>query len=150
MNNKGADQTVRMRRLICAFVVRIWYKTRFLMPQLKYIWDPYCFVLMVSAFPFSSDISLFYLSFYFCFFSSFSFFFFSQILIHNEAYIFARDRILPSNSDIVGINDLPFLKIDKYQISGVARQSTNKILSNVSVLNLNRSITKPSKSLVCK
>ena len=23
-NNKGADQTVRMRRLICAFVVRIW------------------------------------------------------------------------------------------------------------------------------
>ena len=23
-NNKGADQTARMRRLICAFVVRIW------------------------------------------------------------------------------------------------------------------------------
>ena len=27
--NKGADQTARMRRLICAFVVRIWHKTRF-------------------------------------------------------------------------------------------------------------------------
>ena len=26
MNNKGADQTVQMRRLICAFVVRIWQK----------------------------------------------------------------------------------------------------------------------------
>ena len=25
-NNKGADQTARMRRLICAFVVRIWQK----------------------------------------------------------------------------------------------------------------------------
>ena len=24
MNNKGADQTARMRKLICAFVVRIW------------------------------------------------------------------------------------------------------------------------------
>ena len=24
MNNKGADQTAQMRRLICAFVVRIW------------------------------------------------------------------------------------------------------------------------------
>ena len=24
MNNKAADQTARMRRLICAFVVRIW------------------------------------------------------------------------------------------------------------------------------
>ena len=24
MNNKGADQTARMCRLICAFVVRIW------------------------------------------------------------------------------------------------------------------------------
>ena len=24
-NNKGADQTARMRRLICAFVVRIWH-----------------------------------------------------------------------------------------------------------------------------
>ena len=27
--NKGADQTVRMRRLICAFVVRIWHKQVF-------------------------------------------------------------------------------------------------------------------------
>ena len=25
VNNKGADQTARMRRLICAFVVRIWH-----------------------------------------------------------------------------------------------------------------------------
>ena len=33
-NNKGADQTVQMRRLICAFVVRIWHKTHFLMAWL--------------------------------------------------------------------------------------------------------------------
>ena len=32
--NKGADQTARMRRLICAFVVRIWHNTRFLMALL--------------------------------------------------------------------------------------------------------------------
>ena len=30
MNNKGADQTVRVRRLICVFDVRIWHKTNFL------------------------------------------------------------------------------------------------------------------------
>ena len=35
--NKGADQTARMRRLICAFVVRIWYKTRFLMARLSWL-----------------------------------------------------------------------------------------------------------------
>ena len=29
MNNKGADQTARMRRLMCAFVVRIWHKQVF-------------------------------------------------------------------------------------------------------------------------
>ena len=29
MNNKGADQTARMRRLVFALVVRIWHKTRF-------------------------------------------------------------------------------------------------------------------------
>ena len=29
MNNKGADQTVEMRRLICAFVVCIWHKQVF-------------------------------------------------------------------------------------------------------------------------
>ena len=28
-SNKDADQTAPMRRLIYAFVVRIWYKTRF-------------------------------------------------------------------------------------------------------------------------
>ena len=28
-NNKGADQTVRMRMLICAFVVCIWHKQVF-------------------------------------------------------------------------------------------------------------------------
>ena len=28
-NNEGADQTARMRRLICAFVVRIWHKQGF-------------------------------------------------------------------------------------------------------------------------
>ena len=28
-NNKGADQTVRMHRLICAFVIRIWHRTGF-------------------------------------------------------------------------------------------------------------------------
>ena len=26
VNNKGADQTERMRKLICTFVVRIWHK----------------------------------------------------------------------------------------------------------------------------
>ena len=30
VSNKGADQTVRMRRLICVFVVRIWHKLVFL------------------------------------------------------------------------------------------------------------------------
>ena len=34
VNNKGADQTARMRRLICAFVVRIWHKQVFLMTWL--------------------------------------------------------------------------------------------------------------------
>ena len=29
MNNTGIDQTARTRRLICAFLVRIWHKTRF-------------------------------------------------------------------------------------------------------------------------
>ena len=28
-NNKGADQTARMRRLVCAFVVHIWHKQIF-------------------------------------------------------------------------------------------------------------------------
>ena len=36
MNNKGADQTVRMRRLICTFVVRIWHKTHFRMTWPNY------------------------------------------------------------------------------------------------------------------
>ena len=35
-NNKGADQTVRMRRLICTFVVRIWHKIGFLMMWLNW------------------------------------------------------------------------------------------------------------------
>ena len=36
-NNKGADQTARMRRLIYIFVVRIWQKKKgFLMTWLKY------------------------------------------------------------------------------------------------------------------
>ena len=29
--NKGADQTAQMRRLICTFVVRIWHKKGFVM-----------------------------------------------------------------------------------------------------------------------
>ena len=36
--NKGADQTARMRRLICAFVVRVWHKRRFLMARLIYFY----------------------------------------------------------------------------------------------------------------
>ena len=36
--NKGADQTARMRRLICAFVVRTWHKIHFLMARLIYFW----------------------------------------------------------------------------------------------------------------
>ena len=35
-NIKGADQTARMRRLICTFVVRIWHKTHFRMTWPKY------------------------------------------------------------------------------------------------------------------
>ena len=35
-NNKSADQTARMRKLICAFVVRIWHKIHFLMTWLIY------------------------------------------------------------------------------------------------------------------
>ena len=38
MNNKGADQTAWMHRLICAFVVCIWHTTHFLMARLMYIW----------------------------------------------------------------------------------------------------------------
>ena len=34
-DDKGADQTARMRRLICTFVVRIWHKAGFLMTWLK-------------------------------------------------------------------------------------------------------------------
>ena len=45
MNNKDADQTTRMRRLICAFVVRIWHKTRFLMAWLTYISSEYDWVV---------------------------------------------------------------------------------------------------------
>ena len=37
MNNKGADQTAWMRRLICVFVVCIWHKTHFLMARLIYL-----------------------------------------------------------------------------------------------------------------
>ena len=36
-NNKAANQTAPMRRLICAFVVRIWHKTHFLMARLSCI-----------------------------------------------------------------------------------------------------------------
>ena len=36
-NNKGADQTAGMRRLICAFVVRIWDKTCFGMTWLIHV-----------------------------------------------------------------------------------------------------------------
>ena len=36
-SSKGSDQTARMRRLICAFAVRIWHKTHFLMVWLNYI-----------------------------------------------------------------------------------------------------------------
>ena len=37
--NKGADQTARMRRLICAFVVRVFNKTHFLMARLISYFD---------------------------------------------------------------------------------------------------------------
>ena len=36
MNNKGADQTAQMRRMICDFIVSIRHKTRFLMARLMY------------------------------------------------------------------------------------------------------------------
>ena len=35
-NNRSADQTARMRSLICAFVVRIWHKTHFRMTWLNF------------------------------------------------------------------------------------------------------------------
>ena len=35
VNNKGSDQTVRMRRLICTFVVCMWHKLVFSSPELK-------------------------------------------------------------------------------------------------------------------
>ena len=52
-SNKGADQTVWMRRLICAFVVRIWHKTGFLMIWLTYHLSMYfciCFLRSVCFF----------------------------------------------------------------------------------------------------
>ena len=36
VNNKGAHQTVWMRRLICAFAVRIWHRTNVLMKWLVF------------------------------------------------------------------------------------------------------------------
>ena len=42
MNNKGAEQTARMRRLICAFVVRIWHKQVLLMTWPKKEWVINC------------------------------------------------------------------------------------------------------------
>ena len=41
VNNKGADQTARMHRLICTFVVRIWHKQVFSWrgSYLRDIWD---------------------------------------------------------------------------------------------------------------
>ena len=38
MNNKGADQTARMRRLICAFVVRIWHEQVFSWGGSYHVW----------------------------------------------------------------------------------------------------------------
>ena len=35
VNNKGTDQTVGMRRLICTFVVRMWHKAGFLITWLR-------------------------------------------------------------------------------------------------------------------
>ena len=46
VNNKGTDQTVRMHRLICAFVVRIWHKTYFRMTWP--IW-PFKIIYQVSS-----------------------------------------------------------------------------------------------------
>ena len=39
-NDKGADQTARMRRLICAFVVRNQEKSGFLVPMPIWCWSP--------------------------------------------------------------------------------------------------------------
>ena len=38
MNNRGADQTALMLRLVCTFVVRIPQKTSFLATRLKYLY----------------------------------------------------------------------------------------------------------------
>ena len=46
VNNKGTDQTARMRRLICAFVVRIMYKQVFSWRGSYYIVCGRAFVLL--------------------------------------------------------------------------------------------------------
>ena len=62
MMNKGADHTARMRRLICAFVVRIWHKTRFhdlihFIPLLNFL----AAVTFINHCKFFQELSIFYL-----------------------------------------------------------------------------------------
>ena len=48
MNNKGADQAARMRRLICTFVVRIWHKTHFCMDGWVRVLRPFNSISVIS------------------------------------------------------------------------------------------------------
>ena len=65
--NKGADQTARMRRLICAFVVRIWHKQVFswhdsFMESASYEHDRSRQVITRNKYPQDVDCLLKYLS----------------------------------------------------------------------------------------
>ena len=55
MNNKGADQTAWMHRLICAFVVGKWHKTHFLMAQLIWMTKVHLNCQIYHKFPKYSD-----------------------------------------------------------------------------------------------
>ena len=56
-NNKGADQTMQMRRLICAFVVRIWHKTCFLMTWLNEVFLSVCMQTSIVKSSFEHNIT---------------------------------------------------------------------------------------------
>ena len=76
MMNKGADQTARMRRLICTFVVHIWHKTRFhdlihFIPLLNFL----AAVTFIIHCKFFQELSIFYLYMYHDQFSYLIFFF---------------------------------------------------------------------------
>ena len=48
LNNTGAGESVRKRRLVCAFVVRKSPKTGCLEVYIRDVWDIQCFVLAME------------------------------------------------------------------------------------------------------